>query len=91
MNDNNNNNNNDNNKIIDPYNLSNNVIKNNIIIQQQHNDMLKKYIFLIRNIIKLDNEMLKNILTMCDKDKIEILIAYNDVLDVFNILLSKLR
>ena len=44
------------------------------------NELLKKYIHDIRNINVLDEEMLNNIRIMSDDDKMNIIIALNDVI-----------
>ena len=47
-------------------------------------DLLKKYIADIRNIKKLDKEMISNISNMSNEDKMKIIIAYNDMIEAFN-------
>lgn len=55
----------------------------NEIIITNNNDLLKKYIADIRNIKKLDKEMIANISSMCNEDKMKIITVYNEMLDAF--------
>ena len=59
-------------------------INKNIITNHNDTDLLKKYISDIRNIKKLDKEMISNISSMSCEDKIKIIIACNDVVDAFS-------
>ena len=55
-------------------------------INKKNNDinLLKKYIIDIRNLKKLDTEMINNISNMSINDIIIILNTYNDVTDAFS-------
>jgi len=55
----------------------------NIITKYNHDELVKKYILDIRNLKKLDTEMINNISNMSHKDIIKIINAYNDVTDAF--------
>jgi len=60
------------------------INKNIITKHNDTDDLLKKYISDIRNIKKLDKEMISNISSMCNEDKMKVIIAYNDVVDSFS-------
>lgn len=52
-----------------------------------HNDLFRKYIHDIRNMKTLDNEMINNIRIMSNEDKMDIIIAFNNVVEYVNALL----
>jgi hypothetical protein len=54
------------------------------IITYRNNNLVKKYIEDIRNIKKLDEEMINNISNMCNDNKMKIIAAYNDIVDAFS-------
>ena len=43
--------------------------------------MLRKYLYMIRNINTLDKEMIDNIRQMTDEEKLQIIIAFNEVVE----------
>ena len=57
----------------------------NLIQEKKDSDnaLLKKYLVDIRNLRKLDTEMIQNIPNMSNEDIINIIIAYNDVVEFF--------
>ena len=55
----------------------------NIITQYNDNELVKKYISDIRNLKKLDTEMINNISIMSHEDIMKIINAFNDVTDAF--------
>jgi hypothetical protein len=50
----------------------------------KHNNLTNKYIVDIRDIKSLDKEMISNISTMCNEDKIKIITTYNYMIDIFS-------
>lgn len=67
------------------YDLFKNEVNLKETIITQHTDSnLLKYIIEIRNLNKLDTEIITNISQMCKEDIIIILNTYNDVTDAFN-------
>ena len=54
------------------------------VITYRNNNFVKKYIEDIRNIKKLDEEMINNISNMCNDNKMKIIAAYNDIVDAFS-------
>ncbi len=52
-------------------------------INDELDDIFKKCIFEIRNMKKLDEDMLNHIRKMNDKDKMSIIIEFNDIIDYF--------
>jgi hypothetical protein len=51
-------------------------------------DLFRKYVDDIRNMKRLDKEMINNIRNMSNEEKMEIIIAFNDVVENINILLE---
>jgi len=43
--------------------------------------MLSEYLYMIRNIKTLDKEMINNIRQMTDEEKVQIIIAFNEVVE----------
>lgn len=54
-----------------------------IIIKHNDNELLQKYIGDIRNLRKLDTEMINNISKMSIENIVTIINTYNDVTDAF--------
>ena len=59
-------------------------------IESSDNVVYKKYLHDIRNMKIFDSEMINNIRTMTDKEKMEIIIAMNDVIEGLVILVEAL-
>jgi hypothetical protein len=78
-----NNNNNDNN---DNNNDNNNNDNNNNV----NSILLNKYLTCIRDVNFLNKEMINNINNMSNEDKIKIIIAFNDVVEVLYYIILKL-
>ncbi len=57
--------------------------------ENNSNNILKKYTHDIRNLVTLDNEMLYNIRNMSNADKMDIIMALNDVIGVLKTLIEK--
>ena len=55
-----------------------------------HNDadLFRRYVHNVRNMKSLDKEMINNIRNMSNEEKMEIIIALNDVVENINILLE---
>jgi hypothetical protein len=51
-------------------------------------DLFRKYVHDVRNMKRLDKEMINNIRNMSNEEKMEIIIAFNDVVENINILLE---
>jgi hypothetical protein len=51
-------------------------------------DLFRKYVHDVRNMKSLDKEMINNIRNMSNEEKMEIIIALNDVVENINILLE---
>jgi hypothetical protein len=54
-----------------------------IIIKDNNNELLQKYIGDIRNLRKLDTEMINNISKMSIENIVKIINSYNDITDAF--------
>ena len=57
--------------------------------ENHSNNMLKKCMHDIRNIVTLDNEILCNIRNMSNADKMDIIITLNDVISVLKTMIEK--
>ena len=70
----------------------NNKIINNSVNNHNDNDnvLLNKYLICIRDISFLNKEMINNINNMSDEDKVKIIIAFNDVVEVLYYIILKL-
>jgi len=68
--------------------MEENHIENNII---NHNasDLCKKYIKNIKNLIKIDEEMINNIRNMSNEDKMDIIIEFNNVVENLKVFIGK--
>jgi len=68
--------------------MEENHIENNII---NHNasDLCKKYIENIKNLIKIDEEMINNIRNMSNEDKMDIIIKFNNVVENLKVFIGK--
>lgn len=66
-------------------------INENIIIKYNDNILLQKYIADIRNLRKLDTEMINNISKMSIENIIQIINTYNDVIDAFNTFIENIK
>jgi hypothetical protein len=53
----------------------------NKLIDNNSSDLFKKYIHDIRNVKTLDEEMINNVCNMSNKEKIAIIMAFNDVVE----------
>ena len=62
-----------------------------IIIKHNDIDLLQKYIADIRNLRKLDTEMINNISKMRIEDIVKIINTYNDVTDAFGKFIENLK
>jgi hypothetical protein len=51
------------------------------IINHNTNNLFKKYLHNIRNMKTLDKEMINNVCNMSNEEKIDIIIAFNDILE----------
>jgi uncharacterized protein YacL (UPF0231 family) len=71
-------------KMYELFNENENVIT-------KHNNLVNKYIADIRDIKSLDKEMISNISTMCNEDKIKIITTYNDMIDIFSDFIATLH
>jgi len=58
------------------------------ITNHNDNSLFRKYLHDIRNIKILDKEMINNIRSMSNEEKMEIIIAFNDVVEGIKILLE---
>jgi hypothetical protein len=56
---------------------------NETIIIKHNNELLQKYIGDIRNLRKLDTEMINNISKMSIENIVKIINSYNDITDAF--------
>ena len=63
--------------------------KEDKIINHNATDLCKKYIHEIRNIKPLDKEMINNIRNMSNKDKMDIIIEFNDVVESLKLFIGK--
>jgi hypothetical protein len=53
-------------------------------INDNSNELLKIYTHQIRNIVALDKYMIENVSKMTSEDKLDIIVALNDILDGYN-------
>ena len=53
-------------------------------INDNSNELLKIYTHQIRNMIALDKDMIENVSKMTSEDKLDIIVALNDILDGYN-------
>lgn len=58
------------------------------MINHNINDLCRKYVHEVRNMKILDKEMINNIRDMSNEDKMEIIIAFNDIIENINILIE---
>jgi hypothetical protein len=56
-------------------------VKEDNLTTDNKSEIFKKYLHDIRNMRVLDDEMINNIRTMSNEDKMEIIILFNDVVD----------
>jgi hydrogenase maturation factor len=52
------------------------------------NDLFIKYTMIVKNFETLDDEMLNNIHSMCDENKMGIINAFNEVLQAITVLIK---
>jgi hypothetical protein len=52
-------------------------------------NLFRKYIHDIRNMKNLSKEMIDNICNMSNEEKIDIIIAFNDIVEIIHILLEE--
>jgi hypothetical protein len=65
------------------------IEKNHLIINNNSNELSKKYIYNIKNLIEIDKEMITNIGNMSDKEMMDIIIEFNAVVESIKIFLGK--
>jgi len=68
--------------------MEENHIENNII-NRNASDLCKKYIENIKNLIKIDEEMINNIRNMSNEDKMDIIIEFNNVIENLKVFICK--
>ena len=61
----------------------------NKIINHNASDLCKKYITNIKNLIKIDKEMINNISNMSNEDKMDIIIEFNNVVENLKVFIGK--
>ncbi len=71
------------------YIMEKNIIKNNdAIIMYSTSKLFTKYLYDIKNIQTLNEEMINNIRNMTSEEKMDIIIALNDVINNFKFILE---
>lgn len=65
--------------------------KETVISNDTDKDLLQKYIVNIRNLEKLDTEMINNISKMCNEDIIKVMNAYNEVTHSFSAFITTMK
>ena len=61
----------------------------NKLINLNATDLCKIYIKNIKNLISIDKEMINNIRNMSNKDKMDIIIEFNDVVESLKLFIGK--
>jgi hypothetical protein len=65
-----------------------NMCKEDKISNRNDNEIFRRYLHEVRNMKTLDKEMINNIRNMSHEDKMDIIIAFNDVVETLKVYLE---
>jgi hypothetical protein len=65
-----------------------NMCKEDKITNRNDNEIFRRYLHEVRNMKTLDKEMINNIRNMSHEDKMDIIIAFNDVVETLKVYLE---